>query len=116
MSWFELKGLRHTLPYTYIQHTHQVIKYVSLVNMDGDEGLILGPLHSLQISCGHVNECVEQIKEELVGFGHDAPIISSIGERLFRVPCPYHLNSKQANLDQGQGNLVMTLLRDGQMY
>lgn len=84
--------------------------------MDGDEGLILGPLHSLQISCGHVNQCVEQIEEELVGFGHNAPIISGIGERLFRVPCPYHLNSKQANLNRGQGYLVTTSLCDGQMY
>lgn len=75
------------------QYTHQLIKYVPLVDMDGDEGLVLSPLHSLQVSCGHVNQCVEQIKEELVGFGHNAAIITSIGQSLLRVSCPYHLNT-----------------------
>lgn len=46
--------------------------------MDGDEGLILGPLHRLQVSCSHVDQCVEQFQEELVGFGHDATIISGV--------------------------------------
>lgn len=74
-------------------HTHQVIKYVPLVDVDGDEGLVLGPLHSPQVSCGHVNQCVEQIQEQLVGFGHNAPIVSGIGQSLLSIPCPYHLNT-----------------------
>lgn len=63
------------------------------MDMDGNEGLILGPLHSSQVSGGHANQCVEQIQEQLVGFGHNAAIISGIGQSLLRVPCPYHLNT-----------------------
>lgn len=75
--------------------------------MDGDEGLILCPLHGPQVSCGHVNQSVEQIQEELVGFGHNAFIVSRVGQRLLCVPRPYYLNPQQANLDQVQEHLVI---------
>lgn len=64
------------------------------MDMNSDEGLKLGPLHSLQVSCGHVNQGVKEIQEELVGFGHDAAIISGIGQSFFWVPCPNHLNTQ----------------------
>lgn len=83
--------------------TDQVIKYVPLVNMNSDEGLILGPLHSPQILCSHIYQCVEQVQEMLIGFGHNAAIIVGVGESFFRISCPNHLDSKQANLDSEQG-------------
>lgn len=71
--------------------TYQLIKYVPLVYMDSNEGLVFGPLYGLQVSCGHVNQRVEQIQKELVGFRHYAAIISGISQCLLRVSCPYHL-------------------------
>lgn len=40
-------------------HTDQVIKYIPLMDVDGDESLIFGPLHVPEVFCGHVNQCVE---------------------------------------------------------
>lgn len=81
--------------------THQVIKYVPLMDMDCDESLIFGPLHSFQVSCGHVNQRIEQVKEQLVGFSHDAAIKAGIGQSLLRVSGPNHLDTEQAHLGLG---------------
>lgn len=51
--------------------THQLVEDVSLVDMDGDERLVLGPLISAQLSGCHVNQLVEQIQELLIGRLHD---------------------------------------------
>lgn len=49
------------------------------MDVDGDERLILGSLHSLKVSCGHINQCVEQVQKMLIGFRHDAAIMPGIG-------------------------------------
>lgn len=50
---------------------HQLVEDVSLVDVDGDERLILGPLVSAQISGRHVDQLVEEVKELLIGRLHD---------------------------------------------
>lgn len=49
------------------QPTHQLVKDVSLVHVDGDERLILGPLVSAQISGRHVDQLVQEVEELLIG-------------------------------------------------
>lgn len=75
------------------RHTHQIIKYVPLVDMDSDEGLILGPLYRLQIFSGHVNQGIKHIQKVLVSFGHDASIVPGIGQSFLWVTSPYDLNA-----------------------
>lgn len=60
------------------QHPHQIIKYIPLVDMDGDEGLVLGPFYQLQIFSGHVNQGIKHIQKVLVSFGHNTSIMSGI--------------------------------------
>lgn len=46
--------------------------------MDGDEGLVLGPLYRLQIFSGHVNQSIKHIQKVLVSFGHNTSIVPGI--------------------------------------
>lgn len=68
------------------------------MDMNSYKSLIFGPLHSFQISCSHVNQSIKQVEEKLICFSHNAAIKPGIGQSLLRVPCPYHLDTKQAHL------------------
>lgn len=50
---------------------HQIIENVSLVDMDGDQRLIFGPLVPAQLSSRHVDELIEEVQELLIGRLHD---------------------------------------------
>lgn len=41
--------------------THQLIEDVSLVDMDGDERLVLGPLILAQLPGRHVDQLIEEV-------------------------------------------------------
>lgn len=51
--------------------------------MNGDEGLVLGPLYWLQIFSGHVNQGIKHIQKILVSFGHNTSIMAGVGESFF---------------------------------
>lgn len=51
--------------------TYQVTEDVLLVDVDGDERLVLGSLVLAQLFGRHVNELVEEVQELLVGRLHD---------------------------------------------
>lgn len=51
--------------------THQLVKDVSLVDVDGDERLVLGPLVSAQLPGRHIDQLVEEVQELLIGCLHD---------------------------------------------
>lgn len=51
--------------------TYQVIKDISLMDVNGDEGLKLCPLIFGEILSGHIDQQVQDIQEVLVGIGHD---------------------------------------------
>lgn len=50
---------------------HQLVEDVPLVDVDGDERLILGPLISAQIPGRHINQLIEEVEELLIGRLHD---------------------------------------------
>ena len=41
------------------------------MDVDGNEGLILDPLHLGEVVCSLVNQLVEHVQESLVGRWHD---------------------------------------------
>ena len=50
--------------------THQLIEDVLLVNVDGDECLVLGPLVSTQVPGRHVDQLVQKVQKLLIGGLH----------------------------------------------
>ena len=59
----------------FSENTYQIIKDISLVNVDGDQCFILSSLHLRQIFNGDVNQCVQHLQEVLVGFLHHRLIV-----------------------------------------
>lgn len=53
--------------------THQLVEDVSLMDVNGDERLVLGPLVPAQVPGRHVDQLIEKIQELLVGCLHDLP-------------------------------------------
>jgi len=51
--------------------THQVIEDVALVDMNGDERLVLGPLVPAQVPGCHVDQLIEEVQKLLIGCLHD---------------------------------------------
>ncbi len=78
--------------------THKIIEYVSLMNMDGDEGFKLDSLKFAQVPRRLVNELVQHGQEALIGGAHNALFTPRISQGVLRVPCPDHLQSKQSHL------------------
>ena len=56
----------------------QIIEDVSLMNVDGDEGLILDSLNLTEVLSCHFNQCIEQIQEESVCLCHHFLVGASI--------------------------------------
>lgn len=50
---------------------HQVVEYVFLMHMDGDQSLILGAFIPGQFSSGHINQLIQDIPKLLIGSLHD---------------------------------------------
>ena len=73
------------------RNTHEIIKYVSPVNHDGDERLELSSLDFAEISRGLIDEGVEEFQEVLIGLRHHLPVVLGLFERLLRVSRPDHL-------------------------
>ncbi|RNA11509.1 hypothetical protein BpHYR1_000026 [Brachionus plicatilis] len=51
-------------------HATQVVEYVALVNMNGDQSLVFGAFHFAQVAGRLVNERVEKLQKSLIGLVH----------------------------------------------
>lgn len=81
-------------------NTHQIIKDVALVYVNGDEGLKLDPGKLAQVLGGLLYQQVQHVQEPLVGGRHDLFVISCILQCLLCIPGPDHLDTQQAHLWQ----------------
>ena len=77
---------------------HQVIEDVPLVHVDGDEGLVLDPLHLAQVLSRHGDEGVEHLQEVGVGGSHDLLVPPGPLQRHLSIPGPYHLDPQEPYL------------------
>ena len=68
------------------------------MHVDGDQSLILCPLHLLKILCGLADQCVENVQELVVRLPHDLPVGPAVAEGSFRVPRPDHLEAENPDL------------------
>lgn len=68
--------------------TYQVIKYVPLMYVNGDESLKLGSLHLGEITGRLINQCVKQLQEALVGLLHHFSVILGILQCLRGISSP----------------------------
>lgn len=71
---------------------------VSLVEMDSDESLKLSPLNLGEVLRCHVDEGIENVKEDLISRAHDFLIGASICKGDLCVSGPNELNTKDPNL------------------
>ena len=78
--------------------TDHIMKDVSLVEVYGDQSLILCPFYPGKIPCGHLNEGVENRQEVLICGSHDLLVRGGIGKGYFCVPCPQKLNTHYTHL------------------
>ena len=85
-----------------LDRTHQVIKDVTLVHVDGDERLKLGSLHLGQLFRGLGDESVEQLQEGIIGGRHDLAVVLGMGQGLGGIARPDQLKSQQAHLSRWQ--------------
>ena len=77
---------------------YQIIEDISLMHVDGDEGLVLNPLHLAQVLRRHGDERVEHLEEVGVGGSHDLLVAPRGLQSHLGVPGPYHLYPQEANL------------------
>lgn len=52
------------------------MKDIPLMEMDGDECFIFPPFYLRESLCGHINEHVEHLKEDLVSAVHDLLVLA----------------------------------------
>ena len=71
---------------------------VSLVEMDSDECLKLPPLDLGEVLCCHVDESIENVKEDLISGAHNFLIRASVCKGDLSVSGPNELNTKDPNL------------------
>lgn len=64
----------------FFSSTYQAVKYVPLVNVDGDEGLILRALDRLEIPGSLVDEQIQQVQETVIHVGHHTAVCPCLGE------------------------------------
>lgn len=81
--------VNYTLKFTY-----QVIEYITLVEMDGDESLVLDSVDLPQLLCRHFNERVQNIEKVLVSGCHYLLVRASILESDSSTRRPYYLESQ----------------------
>ena len=77
---------------------------ISLMKMNGDQSLKLSSLYLGQILCGHIDEGIQYVEEDLVSGPHDLLVRASIGKSYLCVSCPDKLNAKDPNLSVSRGN------------
>ena len=87
------------------EHSDQVIEDVSLVDVDGDECLVLDALHLAQVLSGHLDQCGQHIQEESVGLAHHLLIGASTLQSSLCIPRPHHLDAQQAHLHNIQWHI-----------
>lgn len=80
------------------KETHQIVKNVSLMDMDGDESLKLHTLNLGQVLQGLVDQTIQHLQESLVSGGHDLLVGTSVGERKLSISSPQHLDAQNTNL------------------
>lgn len=78
--------------------SHQFVKYIPLVELNGNQRLELGTLHLRQVLGRLVDEEVEELLEAVVRLRHDAAIEFCVDERLRRVASPEQLQPQKSNL------------------
>ena len=78
---------------------YQIMKDVSLVEMDCDESFKHATLDLCEVLGSHVNEHVENFQELLVNVVHDLLVCPSIVESKFCVSGPQKLDSQDPNLN-----------------
>ena len=83
---------------------------VSLMEMDGDECLKLPSLDLGEVLRCHVDESVENVKEDLISGAHDFLVRASIGKSDLCISGPDELNTKNPNL-HGHKRWIRTLSR-----
>lgn len=88
------------------------MEYVSLMEVDSDEGFKLPPLYFLERLCGDVDEHVQHLQEHLVSVAHDLLVVARGVERNFSVCCPQELDPQDANL-QGLWSTMVKLHGQG---
>ena len=71
---------------------------VSLVEMDSDESLKLPPLDLGEVLCCHVDEGIENVKEDLISGAHDFLVGASVCKGDLCISGPNELNTKDSNL------------------
>ena len=87
------------------------VKDVPLVHVDGDQCLVLLPLHLLQVLGGLADQQVEHVEEPAVGVGHDLLVLAAAAEGRLGIPGltqvaaafpelpgPDHLDAEDADL------------------
>lgn len=82
--------------------TNQTIKNVPLMDMDGDQRFVFGPLYRFQVTRRLINEKIEKIQETIIHLGHDPAVGARLRQRGLRVSRPDHLQPQDAHLQQGQ--------------
>ena len=81
--------------------------------MNQDERFKLYPLNFVEILCGHVNERVEDVQEQLVGSSHDFLVRASLLQGQLGISGPKDLNAYNSNLlhvDYKQDNFSLDML------
>ena len=78
---------------------YQVVEDVALMQMDGDEGLKLPPVHLREVLRGHLDELVQHLQKLLVHFTHYLLVLSSIGQCNLGIPGPNELDPQDTHLN-----------------
>lgn len=106
--------VKATLPaHLRASQPHHAIEDVPLVDVDGDEGLVLRPLHRFQVAGRLVDEQVEQVEETVVHLRHYSAIGACLRQGHFRVTGPDHLKAQDADLARTRGRFKAGILPGG---
>ena len=74
-----------------LTHTYQIVEYVSLMEVNCDESLILDPVNLLELFCCHLDERVKYVQEVLVSLCHYLPVRACMLECVCGISRPYDL-------------------------
>ena len=92
-------------------YPHQVMKDISLMEMNGDERLELSSFNLGQVLRCHVNECIQHVQKDLIGGTHDLLVSACVGQCNLCISCPYKLNAKNSNLQHRYTNEIRDILQ-----
>ena len=94
------------------KEVYQIIKDVSLVEVNEYECLVFDSVYLFKLLCCHPNQRVQHFKEEVISGGHYLLIGASLRESNFSISCPYELNTKNTNLQTMRQALVAPLFNN----